>query len=91
MVFEIEKNMPLSLADFKSADIGVGVCVFWLMETEMFEKEARPRVVTLCDSQGQRRLGHRSVRLCFSEKGTHDVVIGHFEQCKHGQLAPVFW
>jgi len=90
VVFEREKNMPLSLADVKSADIGIGVCVFWLMGTEICEKEARPRVVTLYGSQGQRRLRHRSVRLCFSEKGTHDVVIGHFEQCKHGYLEPVF-
>ena len=64
---------------------------FWLIKTKLLDKEATLKVVTLYGSQGQRRLGHRSVRLCFSEKGTHDVVIGHFEQCKHSRVESESW
>jgi len=64
---------------------------FWSMKTAMLEKEETLKVMTLYCFRGQRRLGHRSVRLCFSEKGTHDVVVGHFEQCKHRHFEPVFW
>lgn len=48
VVFEREKNMTLLPHDFRSADIGVGVCVFWLIRIAMIEKEATLKAVALC-------------------------------------------